>query len=104
MRRRCGVPHRLAEAVLITVGAGRSVSERARFRLKNRRMYEKSGIVGLDYDVVREGRAGEVDNEFPATDRLRAAFRCCPQPLCQPPRARLETDGGPMAPPHVRIA
>jgi dihydrofolate reductase len=31
-----------------------SPAERARLTLKNRRVYEKSGIVGLEYDVVRD--------------------------------------------------
>ena len=31
-----------------------SPAERTRLRLRNRRVYEKSGIVGLEYDVVRD--------------------------------------------------
>jgi dihydrofolate reductase len=31
-----------------------SPAERTRLTLKNRRVYEKSGIVGLEYDVVRD--------------------------------------------------
>ena len=30
-----------------------SPADRARLKLKNRRVYEKSGIVGVKYDVVR---------------------------------------------------
>jgi dihydrofolate reductase len=47
-----------AAVVPVLLGGGMpllpSPAERARLRLKTRRVYEKSGIVALEYDVVRD--------------------------------------------------
>jgi dihydrofolate reductase len=54
----CGLVDGVDAAIIpVLLGGGipllPSPAERARLTLRNRRVYEKSGIVGLEYDVVR---------------------------------------------------